>query len=106
MEDKTVFIKSLGDQLPVIPGNSILSQILVKNEAIEVTLFQFALGQELTEHTSVYPAIVHILNGDGSMTLGAEKVEIHTGSWVYMPPKLPHSLKTDSPMTMLLTQRK
>lgn len=106
MEDKTVFIKNLSEQVPAVPGNSILSQILLKTDQVEVTLFKFAAGQELTEHTSAYPAIIHILTGDGSMTLGPDKVEIHAGSWTYLPANLPHSLKNDTPMTMLLTQRK
>jgi quercetin dioxygenase-like cupin family protein len=106
MNESYVYLKNLSEQVPVIPGNSILSQVLVKNDQVEVTLFQFARGQELSEHTSAFPAIVHILSGDGSMTLGPDHVEIHAGSWVYMPPDLPHSLHTDTPMTMLLTLSK
>jgi quercetin dioxygenase-like cupin family protein len=37
------------------------------------------------------------------MTLGKEFAEIKAGSWVYMPPELPHSLKTKTPLVMLLT---
>lgn len=106
MEENTVFVQDLGSQLPVLPGNSILSQIVVKNDNLEVTLFQFAQGQELTEHTSSFPAIMHFLSGSGSITLGPESKQVQAGSWVYMPADFPHSLKTDTPMTMLLTQRK
>ena len=106
MTEKYVYIKNLGEKIPEIPVDSILSQILVKNDQLEVTLFQFARGQELTEHTSSFPAIVHILNGSGSMMLGSDRVELQAGTWVYMPPNLSHSLQTDSPMTMLLTLRK
>lgn len=106
MSEKYIFLEDLKEKLPAIPGNSILSQILVKDEQLEVTLFQFAGGQELTEHTSSFPAIIHILSGEGSMTLGKDLVKIHAGSWVYMPPDLPHSMHTDTPMVMLLTMRK
>lgn len=106
MSEKKFFLEDLKEKLPAIPGNSILSQILVKDEQLEVTLFQFAEGQELTEHTSSFPAIIHILSGEGSMTLGKDSVKIHAGSWVYMPPDLPHSMHTDTPMVMLLTMRK
>lgn len=106
MSEKYIFLADLNEKLPAIPGNSILSQILVKNDQLEVTLFQFAEGQELTEHTSSFPAVIHILSGEGSMTLGQDSVKIHAGSWVYMPPDLPHSMRTDTPMVMLLTLRK
>jgi quercetin dioxygenase-like cupin family protein len=98
-----IVIDELISRLPAIPGNAVLSQSLKKDDQVDITLFSFAAGQELTEHTSPYLAILEVLKGEGSMTLGADSVEIKPGSWVYMPPNLPHSLKTKTPLVMLLT---
>ena len=106
MTGNHIFKLDLKTELGALAPNAILSQTLVKNDQLEVTLFQFAAGQELSEHTSAFPAVVHILQGEGNMTLGKDLVEIQAGSWAYMPPDLPHSLKTKTPLIMLLTLRK
>ncbi len=106
MEKPYIFKNDLMAELGALVPNAILSQTFIKDEQLEVTLFQFAAGQELSEHTSAFPAIVHILQGEGTMTLGKDAVKVQPGSWVYMPPDLPHSLKTNTPLVMLLTLRK
>jgi len=103
MEDIQIVVADLLKRLPEIPGDAVLSQTLKKDDKMDVTLFSFAAGQELTEHTSPYRAILEVLKGEGSMTMGKEFAEIKAGSWVYMPPELPHSLKTKTPLVMLLT---
>ncbi len=103
MEDIHIVVEDLLKRLPEIPGDAVLSQVLKKDDRMDITLFSFAAGQELTEHTSPYRAIVEVLKGEGSMTLGAEAIQIQPGSWVYMPPELPHSLKTKTALVMLLT---
>jgi quercetin dioxygenase-like cupin family protein len=106
MSASFIFREDLVKQLPEAPADSVISQTLVKNDFIEVSIFKFAQGQELSEHTSAFPAIVQIIEGEGSMGLGKESVSLKPGAWVYMEPNLPHSLKTITPMVMLLTQRK
>jgi quercetin dioxygenase-like cupin family protein len=103
MAENYIVIDELVSRLPAIPGDAVLSQSLKKDDQVDITLFSFAAGQELTEHTSLYLAILEVLKGEGSMTLGTDSVEIKPGSWVYMPPNLPHSLKTKTPLVMLLT---
>lgn len=101
-----IFIPNLTSPPLVAPKDTIVSKILVKNDALDVTLFSIDVGQELSEHTSAFPAIIEILEGEGSMTLGKESVRLQKGTWIYMEPNLPHSLKADSPIVMLLTLRK
>lgn len=101
-----VFKKEITEGLGLTPKDSILSQTLVKNDQIEVSLFQLAAGQELSEHTSAYPAIIHILSGEGSLSLGNDLHELKPGSWAYMEPELPHGLKVKTDMVMLLTLKK
>ena len=103
MEKGYVFLEQLTANLPKVPENSVLSQIVYKDDHLDITLFNFAAGQELTEHTSPHAAMIEVLQGEGSMSLGKDLVEVKAGSWMYMPPELPHSLKTRTPFIMLLT---
>lgn len=69
---------------------------------MKAILFGFAAGQELSEHTSSQSAILHILQGEAGLTLGDDSMEAQAGTWVYMPPRLPHSLYAKTPVLMLL----
>jgi quercetin dioxygenase-like cupin family protein len=102
MTDEMTFYQNIAAEVGIIPGNTILSKALATNEKIKVTVFGFAAGQELTEHTAAYPAILHFLQGDADLTLGKEKFQATTGSWAYMPAQIPHSLVAKTPLSMLL----
>ena len=86
-----------------IPTDTIISRSLVNDERASITLFGFAAGQELSEHTSSYPAILHFLQGESDVTLGADRHAAQPGSWAYLPPQLPHSIRARTPTIMLLT---
>lgn len=103
MDKGYVFLPGLTADLAKVPENSVLSQVIFKDDKLDVTLFNFAAGQELTEHTSPHAATIEVLQGEGSMTLGRDAVELKPGSWIYMAPELPHSLKTRTQFVMLLT---
>ena len=99
--DYTCFL-SLADKLPDIPPDSIVSRSLFNGDDVKVTLFGFAPGQELTEHTAAFPAILHFLQGDADLTLGGDAMEAHAGTWAHLPPHLPHSIRARTPVVMLL----
>lgn len=84
------------------PADSIVSRTLYKDAQVKVVLFAFAPGQELSEHTASTAAIIHVLQGDARLTLGGDVVEASEGTWVRMPPQLPHSLLAKTPVRMLL----
>lgn len=100
------FLQDLNTTIPEIPADSIVSRSLLKNEHIDVTLFGFAAGQELSEHTASRPAILHFISGEAELTLGLEKETATAGSWVHIPPKLPHSIAAKTAVTMLLIMLK
>ena len=106
MENGYIFKQKITEGLGKTPIDSILSQTLVKNDELEVSIFQLAAGQELSEHTSVYPAVIHILSGEGKLSLGKDFVDVTPGSWIYLEPGLPHGLWIKTDMVMLLTLRK
>ena len=98
-----VFLEKLPQLLPEVPADSIVSRSLYKDERINVTLFAFAAGQELTEHTSARPATLQFLQGEAELTLGEDRQKVQPGAWVYMAPNLPHSIVAKTPLIMLLT---
>ena len=54
------------------PSRGILSQTLSNADGVELVLFAFAAGEALAEHTSSRPAIIHVLAGEGDLTVGDE----------------------------------
>lgn len=106
MEIEHRFIENVIDALPDIPPDTIVSRSLVNDDDVSVTLFGFAPGQELSEHTSTYPAILHFLEGEADVTLGGDQIRAQPGSWAYMPPRLPHSIRAKTRVVMLLSMMK
>lgn len=96
-------LNDLISQLPEIPADSIVSRTLYSDERLKVVLFGFAPGQELSEHTASQPALIHILDGEATLTLGDDTHDATGGTWVHMTPNLPHSLQAKTAVKMLLT---
>lgn len=90
--------------VPDVPTDSILSRTFYTANGLKAILFSFAAGQELSEHTSAHPAILHFLSGTADITLGGVAKTAEPGTWAYMWPKLAHSIiaKTDVVMLLLL----
>lgn len=84
------------------PAESILSRTIYKDGQVKAILFAFAAGQELSEHTASTAAIIHILQGEARLKLGADDLDASSGAWIHMPPQLPHSLYARTPVLMLL----
>jgi quercetin dioxygenase-like cupin family protein/ferredoxin len=97
-----VYFPNLIESVPDIPPDSIVSRTLHTDDEVKAVLFGFAQGQELSEHTASMPATILILQGEAALTLGSDRLEAHPGTWVHMPPNMPHSLLAKTPVVMLL----
>jgi len=102
MESVYSYTANLAELLPDIPADSIISRTLYAGDDVKATLFGFAAGQELSEHTASQPAILHFLQGDADLALGDDRYEAHPGTWAHMPAHLPHSIRARTPVVMLL----
>ena len=89
-----------------VPQKGILSRVLQKDEAVNVTLFGMAAGEEISSHSAPTPAILYFLEGKASVQLGADSVQAQQGSFVFMPPQLPHAIQAQTDTRMLLIQIK
>jgi quercetin dioxygenase-like cupin family protein len=87
-----------------LPEKGILSRVLRKDSHVNVTLFGFSAGQELSAHSVPTPAILYFLEGEAEVQLGEDKVNAQPGSFVYMPPMLPHGIVATTALRMLLIQ--
>jgi quercetin dioxygenase-like cupin family protein len=80
----------------------IASRILAKTTGGSITLFAFDAGQGLTEHTSPFEAIVMVLEGSMTLTIGGVPVQATPGSIVRMPANVPHGLEAPESARMML----
>ncbi len=101
-EQQAFYVEDLYGLMVEIPPDSILSRTFYQDEHIKAILFGFAQGQELSEHTASVPAILYFLRGEADLTLGGEAKQAKAGTWVHMPPHLPHSVVAKTPLVMLL----
>ena len=97
---------TLLSQLPEVTADSIVSRTIFNDDQLKAVLFTFAPGQELSEHTASMPAIIHILKGEGTLTLGKDTVEAREGTWARMEANLAHSVNAKTALVMLLLMLK
>jgi quercetin dioxygenase-like cupin family protein len=85
-----------------IPADTIISRTYHEAEGLKAILFGFAPGQELSEHTSAKPAVLHFISGEADLTLGDDSMAARPGTWAYMQPNLPHSILAKTKVIMVL----
>ncbi len=92
----------LADEVSYAPG-SIVSRIVSKARGGSLTLFAFDAGQELSEHTAPFDALVQVLEGTVELTIGGQAVPATPGEAVLMPAHVPHAVRATSRFKMLLS---
>lgn len=91
------------DALTVYTDRGIVSKTVYESSRLNVILFTFDAGQELSEHTASVPAIIHLLEGEAEVQLGEQHMDGRAGFWAYMPANLPHAIRAKTRLAMLLT---
>jgi quercetin dioxygenase-like cupin family protein len=84
-------------------ADSIVSRTLVNKPNGTVTLFAFAQGQSLSEHTAPYDALVQILDGHAEVLIAGESFPVAAGEAIILPANKPHALHAHENFKMLLT---
>jgi quercetin dioxygenase-like cupin family protein len=93
-------------QLVGYQDGSIVSRLIVQSEAGNVTLFAFDARQELSEHTTPFDAMVHILDGEAGIVISGKTFQLAAGQAIIMPANEPHAVKAKTRFKMLLTMIK
>jgi quercetin dioxygenase-like cupin family protein len=82
--------------------HGIASRVLAKTGGGSATLFAFERGQALSEHTSPFEALVVVLEGALTLTIGGVPARAVAGTVTRMPADVPHALVADARTRMLL----
>lgn len=85
-----------------MPHAGILSRSLWTDENVKILVFAFDQGQELSAHTSPFPALVYFIEGEVLLRMGEQEHRARAGSLAYMPPLIEHSLRAETPAKILL----
>lgn len=89
--------------LVLYQDGSIVSRQITKAEACNVTLFAFDTGQELSEHTAPFDALVEVLDGEAEISISGMSYALGAGDAIVMPANQPHAVKGTKRFKMLLT---
>lgn len=85
---------------------SIVSRTIIDKPAGTLTLFAFDAGQGLSEHTTPFDALVHLLDGQAEVAISGAPFHLKKGDMLIMPANRPHALKADGRFKMLLVMIK
>lgn len=83
-------------------AGSVVSRTLIDKPSGTVTLFAFAQGEGLSEHTTPYEALVQILDGEAAITVSGREYRVGAGEMLIMPADEPHALRAEKPFKMML----
>lgn len=87
-------------------SGGIISKQVLKNASGNVTLFSFAQGQGLSEHTAPFDAMVQVLDGEAIIMIGGNPNVVKKGETIIMPANITHALQAEKQFKMLLTMIK
>ena len=81
---------------------SVVSKTLIDKKTGTLTLFAFAEGQGLSEHTAPFDALVYILNGEAEITIAGSRFHLAQGDTIVIPANKPHALNASKAFKMML----
>jgi quercetin dioxygenase-like cupin family protein len=87
------------------PG-AVVSRILMKQEKGTVTVFAFAEGQSLSEHTVPHDALIQVLEGEAEISIDGVVSRVAAGEAIFLPGGRPHAVTAASNFKMILTMIK
>ena len=90
------------DDLVTPTERGIASRVLARTTAGNITLFAFDAGEELSEHTAPFDALVLTLSGALMLTIGGRDVRTTPQTVVLMPANVPHAVRALEASRMLL----
>ena len=101
-ETKKAEILNIGD-LATYQENAVVSSQVLRAETGNVTLFAFDKGQELSEHSTPFDALVQILDGNAEIIISGKSFEMVAGQSIILPADEPHAVVATEKFKMLLT---
>jgi len=81
---------------------SVVSRTLIDKKVGTITVFAFAEGEGLSEHTAPFDAFVQVIDGAAEITIAGVVHAVNAGQMIIMPANRPHALRALQRFKMLL----
>ena len=81
---------------------AVVSRSIADRPTGTITLFAFAAGQSLSEHTAPFDALLMVLDGQAEVTVSGKANQVSAGQMIVMPADQPHAVKAATDFKMLL----
>lgn len=94
------------DSLIDYQEKSVVSTEIIKKDTGTVTLFAFDENEGLSEHSAPFDALVQVYSGRLTITIDGVEHNLTKGEMIIMPANIPHALKANSKVKMILTMIK
>ncbi len=102
----TTAITNLQETLPVSPGAIASRPLLDLPGSTKLVLFAMDAGQELSAHTTPFPAQVLLLEGALSVMVDGTWTDLEPGDQKTLPKGLAHGVRASTPAHWLLIMRR
>ncbi|MGG6298197.1 cupin domain-containing protein [Leptolyngbya sp. AN02str] len=96
------FIAQLNERIEYTE-TGVSNTTLLKLPHCQYRLLCLAAKTEIAQHTSPLHAVVHVLEGQGTLTLHGQDIALEPGVMVLMQAHAPHALKATTNLAFLLT---
>lgn len=81
----------------------VVSKELIHNDAGSVTLFSFDAGQQLSEHTAPFDALLQVVEGEMELNVEGKVNVVKAGEAFVIPNGARHSVSAAKPFKMIIT---
>lgn len=102
----TAAITNLQETLPVSPGAIASRPLLDLPGSTKLVLFAMDSAQEISSHTTPFPAQVLLLEGSISVMVDGTWTTLQPGDQKALPKGLAHGVRAEAPSHWLLTMRR
>jgi quercetin dioxygenase-like cupin family protein len=92
---------SFSDSIAYAEGG-IVSKTVLKKQTGNISLFAFAKGEALSEHTAPFDALIQVVDGKGEIIIGGKSFFLGTGESIIMPANIAHAVKAVEDFKMVL----
>ena len=84
----------------------IVSKTVLKKQTGNISLFSFAKGEALSEHTAPFDAMITVVDGQGEVLIGGKSYILNSGQSIIMPANITHAVNAVEKFKMVLTMIK
>ncbi len=81
---------------------AVVSRQLAKTSGGSVTVFAFAEGEGLSEHTTPHEALLQIVDGVALIEIAGVTHQVGEGQIIHLPGGVPHAVQAEQRFKMLL----